>query len=407
MVNCTAMWTRCWMPMRLLALLGLLFATPALNVVSAQEMADDDDADALGLIIGDPAPPLAVKSFIKGEQFKQFEKGTTYVVEFWATWCGPCLASIPHLSELQKEHPEVVIVGVCVMDEAANIKQFMKKKGDQFGYRVAVDDEVEGAEAGAMVESWLKPAAQSGIPAAFIVNGEGQIAFIGHPQELDEPLKKVLDGSWDVDAARKEFVVAHERELAMQKLAAEIIAAQDGPAIVKLLDKAMDRDPGLERQLAGLKLSALSTIDVDDTVTYGSKLLKDVFKNDADQLNNLAWNLLGAGADDDGDEPNPKLKKLAPLALKMAQRANDLSGGKSAAVADTLGLAHYIGGDYKQAVENQQRAVKLLGKDDPTDEGGIRRRLERYEAAAEKSSSKPAEEKPSKDAAKPSKKSKN
>ncbi len=52
------------------------------------------------LSVGDAAPKLAVKEFVKGDPIAQLEKGKTYVVEFWATWCGPCRTSIPHLTEL-------------------------------------------------------------------------------------------------------------------------------------------------------------------------------------------------------------------------------------------------------------------------------------------------------------------
>src|SRR5215472_3894927 len=49
------------------------------------------------LLVGDPAPKIEVKEFIKGDEVKKFEKGKFYVVEFWATWCPPCRTSIPHL----------------------------------------------------------------------------------------------------------------------------------------------------------------------------------------------------------------------------------------------------------------------------------------------------------------------
>src|SRR5437588_12539911 len=59
------------------------------------------------LSVGDPAPKLQVKEFVKGDPVKELEKGKVYVVEFWATWCGPCRATIPHLTELAKEHKDV------------------------------------------------------------------------------------------------------------------------------------------------------------------------------------------------------------------------------------------------------------------------------------------------------------
>ena len=68
------------------------------------------------LVLGDPAPKLEVKEFVKGDVVKGFDKGKIYVVEFWATWCGPCRVSIPHLTEMQKQHPDIKFLGVSVFD---------------------------------------------------------------------------------------------------------------------------------------------------------------------------------------------------------------------------------------------------------------------------------------------------
>src|ERR1700744_5719893 len=54
--------------------------------------------------LGDPAPPLRVKEWIKGTPVENFEKGRVYVVEFWATWCAPCRAAMPHLSSLASKY---------------------------------------------------------------------------------------------------------------------------------------------------------------------------------------------------------------------------------------------------------------------------------------------------------------
>ena len=52
--------------------------------------------------LGDPAAPLTIKDWVKGKPANVRDGKAVYVVEFWATWCGPCRVSIPHLTELQK-----------------------------------------------------------------------------------------------------------------------------------------------------------------------------------------------------------------------------------------------------------------------------------------------------------------
>ena len=82
--------------------------------------------------VGDPAPKLDVKSFVKGEPIKSLEPGKLYVVEFWATWCGPCRVSIPHLTELQKKHVDVVFIGVSIWEHDQNaVKPFVDTMGDR------------------------------------------------------------------------------------------------------------------------------------------------------------------------------------------------------------------------------------------------------------------------------------
>ncbi len=57
-----------------------------------------------GANIGDKAPAMSVEEWLKGEPVNTFESGKVYLVEFWGTWCSPCIANIPHLSEIQKKY---------------------------------------------------------------------------------------------------------------------------------------------------------------------------------------------------------------------------------------------------------------------------------------------------------------
>jgi len=158
-------------------------------------------ARAEGLKVGDPAPKLEVKEFVKGDPVASLEKGKVYVIEFWATWCGPCRTSIPHLTELQKQHKDVVFIGVSVWENNPKaVKPFVAEMGDKMAYRVAVDSVPAGGK-GKMDLTWMKAANRKGIPSAFIVNKDGQIAWIGHPMGMDKPLDEIVAGKYDLEAA--------------------------------------------------------------------------------------------------------------------------------------------------------------------------------------------------------------
>lgn len=153
----------------------------------------DAEKQAVTLKVGDKAPELKIDAWVKGEQITGFEKGKVYVVEFWATWCGPCIKNIPHLTELQKEYKDVAFIGVAASERGDDAKskqekveKFVKDKGDEMGYRVAFDGDRE------MSKDWMQAAGQGGIPCAFIVDGEGKVAFIGHPAK-DEFANKLAE----------------------------------------------------------------------------------------------------------------------------------------------------------------------------------------------------------------------
>jgi thiol-disulfide isomerase/thioredoxin len=141
------------------------------------------------LKVGDPAPALKLGSQIKGETITKFDAGQVYVVEFWATWCGPCKATIPHLTELAgKVGSKAKFLGVSVWEnDQSAVGPFVTSMGDKMNYSVATDDVPKGKKGneGAMAKGWMEASGAGGIPTAFIVDGAGKIAFIGHPSSAD------------------------------------------------------------------------------------------------------------------------------------------------------------------------------------------------------------------------------
>lgn len=341
------------------------------------------NVQAQHLGIGDPAPSLAVKEFVKGEPVSEFEPGKNYVVEFWATWCGPCKTSIPHLTELQKKNPSVTFVGVSVWEHDQDaVKPFVKKMGDKMSYRVAIDSVAtkEKPNEGVMAKTWMTAADQNGIPAAFIVNKEGKIAWIGHPMEMEKPLEKIIEGKWDLKAAREEQRKAAELRAKLMKVQTKLRSALNSGDSKKLLavtEEIIGEVPEAEAFVGPTKLTALIKLDQQEkALDYAQKLAKSEMGKEAQGLNALAWTIIDP---DSGAKPGAKLIEFA---VETARRADELTEKRDAAIADTLAKAYFDSGDVAKAIETQERAIRLA-KGSPYERSlkEFESRLENYKKA--------------------------
>lgn len=124
---------------------------------------------------GDTAPALGTTTSYNTKTGGAVEirdlRGKVVLVDFWATWCGPCVASIPHLKELHEQYAEQGLVVIGHTDGSSRgLDAFLKQK--EIPYIITVGPNIG--------DDW----GVSGIPHAFLVDVDGTVAWEGHPNGL-------------------------------------------------------------------------------------------------------------------------------------------------------------------------------------------------------------------------------
>jgi peroxiredoxin len=120
-------------------------------------------------------------------------RGGIVVVDFWATWCPPCLMSIPELVEVQEKYRDkgVTILGISV-DQPENISETDLRA---FRSKLKMNYRVLRADRQVMSDYFVGGGAQIAIPTLFVVDQQGKIRekLVGfRPGKLEETLKKLL-----------------------------------------------------------------------------------------------------------------------------------------------------------------------------------------------------------------------
>lgn len=354
--------------------LTFLSAALLMASVTALPAQESEAPPAPTLKLGDPAPPLAGGRWIQGGPIKELQKDKIYVMEFWATWCGPCRATIPHLNELHQKFQEhgVTVIGQNVWEnEADAVEPFVKEMGAQMTFPVVLDDTSSEPE-GVMASTWLQAAGRDGIPSTFLVGRDRQILWIGHPAELSaDMLQEVVDGKFDparAAAAQEERQRKQQEMQGVYRRLTEEMQQKKWDAAEQTLQEIEKSGAGVREELIDftrLQIAA-GKGDRPQARSLAAKLGKDE-SADPRMLNALAWQLAV------GEPQKEDLK----LAAELAGRANEATQGGEPQVLDTLARIEFLRGNKQRAIELQSSAVE---KASPQMRADLEATLESYRA---------------------------
>ena len=214
---------------RLCMALALVLSAAGGTGLVAPACAAQLDRAKTGPLPGDPAPPIRAAAWLRGKPIEAYAKGKVYVVDLWATWCGPCLSSMPLLRKYQDRYSgKLTVVAMNVLEMAPQrVPALVASRADSMPLYVAIDSIPPGKEAneGLMAAAFFGSGTDLSIPRTYLIDGFGRVAWIGTPSGLEKPLAQVLAGTWDLAGHAAEYQRGIEAELAFGERYAPIGAA--------------------------------------------------------------------------------------------------------------------------------------------------------------------------------------
>ena len=293
-------------------------------------------------------PSLA--AWVKGTPITSFTPGKVYVFEFFTTSCSHCKEFAELITRLARTYGAQGAEFIAITDEEAPIvKAWLALPGklNEVPYSVVSDP-----DRSAMIT--LQNGTFRNFNPRFFVIKNGIVQWFGHPKEAEEPIAKVVAGTWDPETVRAAAItdstVSRAKDL-LDRVARECDKTGDWTPMFTALDAVRAAIPERAGQYDAQRFVIMIGLgDMPDAgYEFGRRIAKE-YAQDMLTTRSLARAILNS--------PYAKRRDV-DFAMELAITADTLAKGEDARAADTLGLAWFSKGNRAKAIENAERAVKL------------------------------------------------
>jgi thiol-disulfide isomerase/thioredoxin len=285
--------------------LALLSARPALAQVA----------------VGQPVQ-LDMKSIDGQSLTSKNLQGKIIILDFWATWCGPCMAEVPHMAKINDTlGPKgVQIIGISRDDNVAVMKPVIAAQGMKWLHVHAASDQL------------AQMFGVNSIPRVFVISPDGVLRWTGHPARMDAPLAEVLAKYPPVLVDPKVVTAAREQLTEVDKK----LEGGDAKGALKLMARVPE-DASKDPEFA--KAADETRARLDDAAKEMLKAADDdaaagKYKEAAQRLRELSLSLSGLPVGEEAKKKlgammsKPEVKQAVEAAQKEAQAATALDAAK-------------------------------------------------------------------------------